>query len=160
MLRREVGNLSRLSNAGVVLPEPALSVEVFLPLPVERERTILRIDRDRARAGGVDTDADDLVSREPTLLFRGDDGTANRLLEANEIVAGMLTRERVVFWIQQHALMTAGIIDDRGAELRAVRATHDKCAHRVGAVINAEGEHGEGGELFDDRALLQDLYEE
>jgi hypothetical protein len=37
--------------------------------------------------------------------------------------------------------MAAGIIDDGGAELRAVFAAHDKRANRVCSVINAEGKH-------------------
>ena len=54
----------------------------------------------------------------------------------------MLAREVVIACVEQDALLAGGIIDDTGAELGAVRATHDERTNRVGAVVDAEGEHG------------------
>src|SRR5262249_8270720 len=71
--------------------------------------------------------------------------TPHALLQADEIVAGMLAGEIVIPGVEQDPLVTGGIVDDTGAELRAVGAAHHERAHRVGAIIDAEGEHGKRG---------------
>ena len=140
MLRRELRDATRLPPARVVLPEPALRRKVLSPLPVERQRTVVPVNRDRARSGRIHPDADDLRRIKAPLLFRRRERAFHALLEAEEVIARMLAREVVVFRVEQNALFAAGIIHNAGAEFRAVGATHDQRAHRVGAVINAEGE--------------------
>ena len=50
----------------------------------------MRIDRDRARTRRVDADADDPVGLEAALFLRLREGAFRRLLQAEEVVAGML----------------------------------------------------------------------
>jgi hypothetical protein len=64
------------------------------------------------------------------------------VFEAEQVIAGMLAREVVIFRIEQHAGFAAWIICHRRAELRAVRAPHNERAYGVGAEIEAEREHG------------------
>jgi len=40
MLRRQLGDLSCLAPTGVVFPQPALGVEVFLPLAIQPKGTL------------------------------------------------------------------------------------------------------------------------
>ncbi len=97
----------------------------------------MRIDRDRARPRRVDADADDARGVEAGLGLRGGERASDALLGAVEIVVGALAGEAMVAVIEQDALRAAGIVDDAGAELRAVGAAHDQRAHRVGAKIKA-----------------------
>ena len=81
------------------------------------------------------------AASKPGLPLRGRERAVHALLEAEEVVARVLPRQMVVLGIEQDALPAAGIVDDATAEFRAVRATHDQRAHRVGAEVDAEREH-------------------
>jgi hypothetical protein len=101
------------------------------------ERDVVGVDRDRARAGGVDTDADDALGVEALGLLRGGERALHAFLKTEEVVGRVLPGEVVVLRVEQDALLAGGIINDAGAKLHAVRAADDKGAHRVGAIIDA-----------------------
>ena len=140
VLRGEFGDLPRFAPAGVILPEPALGLEVLAPLRVEGERAVVPVHRQRARSGGVDAEADDPGRVESALLLRPGERAPHALLKAEEIVAGMLPGQVVVLRVEQHALPAAGIADDTRAKLGAVGAADDEGPHRIRAEINAKGE--------------------
>ena len=70
MLCRKLGDAGRLFPAGVILPEPALGIEILAPFRLHPERTVLGIHRDRARPGGVDPEADDVLRAESAFSCR------------------------------------------------------------------------------------------
>src|SRR5579863_2689412 len=133
---RELGDLRRLAPARVILPQPALRVEVVLPLWLRRESLIARVDRDRARSGRIDADPDNLRGVEIRLALRFSERAPDALLEAEEIIAGMLTRQQAVLRVEQNPLRARRIIDHPAAVFRSVRTADDERAHRVGAEID------------------------
>ena len=138
----EGGDLGGFFDGGVVLPEPAVGGEVTGPFFVEGERGVGRVNGDGAGAGGVHAEADHLAGVEAFGLFGLGEGELDGFFEAEEVVGGILAGEVVVLGIEEDALRAAGVVDDAGAELGAVAGADDEGADGVGAVINAEGEHG------------------
>ena len=92
----EFSDPGRLAPARVILPQPALRVEVALPLRVRCERLVARVDRDRARSGRIHADADDLRRVEIRFASRLGERALDALLEAEQIVGRMLTREQAI----------------------------------------------------------------
>ena len=97
----------------------------------------MRVDGNRTGAGGVDADADDLVRSEATLFLRLSERALHASFQADEIVAGMLAGEIVVFGIEEDALLAARVIHNMAAHFLAVGTPDDEAAHRVGAVVNS-----------------------
>src|ERR1700727_2871708 len=60
----EFGDFGGLAPTGVILPQPALRVEVVLPFGARRQRLILVVNRNWAGPGCVDADSDNLRSVE------------------------------------------------------------------------------------------------
>ena len=128
MFRRERSDLGGLAVGGVVLPKPALGIEVLLPLGGEGERAVVGVDGNRARTGGVNAETDHLIGSEALRFFRDGKGSADGFFKTEKVVAGMLAGEVVILGVQQHALLTGRIIDDARAELCAIGTTHDERA--------------------------------
>ena len=142
MLRGEFRDPGRLAPAGMILPEPALGVQVLPPLRREGQRKIFSIHRERARSRGVDPDADDVDRIEPALPPGSGERAAHAFLQREEIISGMLAGQVVIFGVEQDALPAGRVVRDAAAEFRPVRTTDHERARRVGAVIEAEGEPG------------------
>ena len=137
----ELGDLGGLAPARVVFPEPALGGEVLGPLLIQSERDIVLIDRDRAGPGGVDADADDGGCGKAFDLLRLGEGALHALFQTEKVVAWMLAGEVVVLRVEKDTLLAGGVVDDAGADLRAIGAAHEQRANRVCAVIDTEGVH-------------------
>src|SRR5271165_2257458 len=144
-LRGCLGYPGRLAPARVVLPQPALGVEVAPPPSGERDGAVAPVDRDRARAGRVDPDPHDSPRGETRGPPGGGQGAPDAPLQRGEVVARMLAREVGVPGGEEDALAPAPVGHDAAAELRAVGAAHDEGARGIGSEVDAEGErHGIG----------------
>ena len=140
-LGRELRDFRGLAPARVILPQPALRVEIVFPPLAKGQRTILVVDRNRARTGRVDADPDHFRGVELRLAPGFGERPLDALLEAEQVVAWILPGEMAVDRIEQDALDAGRIVDDPAAKFGAVRATDDERAHRIGPEIDAEGEH-------------------
>ncbi len=150
VLGGEAGDLGRFLVAGMVFPEPALRREMLPPGGIERERNVFEIDRNGAGAGGIDANADDLAGRKAGFLPGLFQGALDALLQADDVIGGILPGEIVVVLVEQDALVPARVIEDRCAQFLARGAIDDEGPDRIGAVINTESrEHGnEYGKLL------------
>jgi hypothetical protein len=125
----DFGDGSGFGNAGVVLPEPALGVEVSRKSRGVGERFVCLIDRQRAGAGAVHADADDLVIRKFRLGGAGSlEGEQSRFFEGENVVRRALAGEVVIGGFQEDSLISRGIIDHRGADFATVGAIDDEGA--------------------------------
>ena len=147
-LARQRGDLPRLGDAGVVLPQPGHCRGVFGEPAVEGERVAVAIHRQRRAARGIDPDADDLVRREAA---HGALGHGERLLDrglrAGHVVGGMLPG-KVRVARQDDALRAVGVVPHRGRHLAPVGDVDDESADGVGAVIEPDGVLGCAHGLF------------
>ena len=129
------------SAAGVVLPQPGVRREVVAPLRVERQRTRLRVDRKRRRAGGVDADADDaLARRSPARRAASASAPRHGSAEPVDVVGRVLPRQVRVLRVQQHTRGRRSDSRRRSCRARAVGAVDDDGADGVGAEVDADGD--------------------
>jgi hypothetical protein len=126
MLGGGAGDGGGFAVAGVVLPEPALGVEILFPSWVQGEGAVVLIDRKRAGAGGIHADADDGVRGEVGDLVSLGEGDFDALLKAEEIIGGILTGEMMIFLIEENALVARGIIHNSATKFRAIGTIHDE----------------------------------
>jgi len=61
--------------------------------------------------------------------------------KTEKVVAWMLAGEVVILGVEKDTLLAGGVVDDAGADLRAIGAAHEQRANRVCAVIDTEGVH-------------------
>jgi hypothetical protein len=138
----------RFRDARVILPQPALRVEVGGKFSFCGNRHIARINRNRARSRAVHADANDLIVGKlgfsQTRRLQGSDAG---LLQHKQIVRRALPREMVVSRIQKNALMARRVVHHRGADLPTVRAIHHHGSRRVGPVIQSNCEWHDAGDL-------------
>jgi hypothetical protein len=118
----------------MILPEPALSGEPVVPLGIESEGDVGRVNWDGARSGGVNADSDDRFGGGTGLL----ECAANRPLEAGEIIGGGLAGQVMIARIKEHALMSVFIVVDGKTEFLAGGRIDGEGADRVGSVIDTE----------------------
>ena len=142
VLGSEFGDEGRLFPSRMVFPEPALGMEILFPLGIVSQCTILAVDRDRAGAGGVDTQADDLARRESRLFRGGRKGALHGFLQSQQIVPGLLAGKVVILGVQQNSLGAARVVEDGASVFLAIMTAHHQGAYRVGAVIDADREGG------------------
>jgi len=128
VLGRQFRDFGGLAPAGVILPQPALGVEVFCPLFIGGEGAVRGVHGNRAGPGRIHAETDDLGGVEALLLLRLGEGALHGFFEAEEIIGGRLAGDIVVARIEQYALRAAGIVDDAGAEFLAVLAAHHEGA--------------------------------
>ena len=140
MLFGLLGDLGRLGDAGMVLPQPGLGGQIVAERRLHGQRRPFSIDRQRRRAGRIDADADDVLDRETAIASGDRDRLLDRLEKALDVVGGVLPGEIGVFRIEQDARLAAGIREDRGGHLAAVGRIDDECPHAVRTVIDADGE--------------------
>jgi hypothetical protein len=109
------------------------------------ERDVAGIHRERAGAGGIDADADDIGGVEGGIAGGSlGEGGADGGFEAEEVIRRVLAGEVVVAGIEQDTVFAGGIVDDGGAEFAAVANIDYEGADGVGSVINSESEGHEG----------------
>ena len=135
---RQSGDAGRLSPTRVVLPEPALRVEVLAPLRQHAERAVPRIDRQRTRTCRVDADADNIRHGEAAFSGCIRQRTAHRLPESGDVIPRVLPREIVVARVQKDTLASRSIPANAGTVFFAIVAPHHEGAHGVGAEINTD----------------------
>jgi hypothetical protein len=128
----------------MILPEPALRREMLPPLRERCQRDVPLIDRQWTGPGGIHADTDDLPRRERSIARRLRQRREDRLLQAGQVIIGMLPRQVGVARIEQDALLAGRIIDDRGAEFPSIAHIDDEGADGVGSIINTEGEWHSG----------------
>ena len=107
---------------------------------VERERAVPRVHWDRGRAGRVDADPDHRRAREAGIGLGRRERSVHRLVQAQLVVRWILAREMRVARVEQDALLARGVVEDRGAQLAAVRGVHDERAHGARAVVDPDRE--------------------
>ena len=91
---------------------------------MEGERDVVGVHRQRAGAGGVDADADDLRGGEARARPGGlGEGAADGVFQAEEVIARMLAGEVVVAGVEEDALLAGGIIDDAVPSSRPSRTS-------------------------------------
>lgn len=115
MVRGEGSDPGRLPPARMILPQPAVRVEIFRPLRVRDESTVLSIDRERTGAGGIDANTDDLGGFETTFAGGDGQGALGGDLEAVQVVERVLSGHVVVLGVEKDALMAGRTIDHPGA---------------------------------------------
>jgi uncharacterized protein YijF (DUF1287 family) len=134
-----LGDLGGLGMGRMILPKPRMSGQILGVLRLHGERHPVAVDGDGSRAGGVHANSDDLLRRELDRFLSRLDGPPNGAVEPFDVVCWVLPGEVRVLGIQQNAVVAAGIVVHRGADLRAIGGVDHQGPHAIGSVIDADG---------------------
>lgn len=104
LLSGEAGDVGGFLVCGVVFPEPGEGVWVVGELWMEGEGRALAIDGDGGGAGGIDADSDDAFGAEVRVLGGEGDGVGDGVMEAVEVIGGVLSGEIWVAVVEDDAV--------------------------------------------------------